>query len=232
MPLVQIVNRCTVVPDDVLAKYTVALQRQISNDLNIPWVVRPVRLEFVPTNVDATPEAWHLLVVDDPNVPGALGYHDWTPNGQPVGYVFARLDIEDGLSVSVTMSHELIEMLGDPWINCCVQEGKRFWARELCDPVEADQDGYLIDVDVHLQPIEPVLVSNFVLPAWYVNGSAGPWDFRSLLHGPLALRAGGYASYVDAHGSGHWNQIESSMAQRHKTLRKGSRRERRERFTA
>jgi len=52
-----------------------------------------------------------------PIQPGALAYHDLTPDGLPVSKVFVRTTLKDGELVSVSASHELVEMLVDPGIN-------------------------------------------------------------------------------------------------------------------
>ena len=64
--------------------------------------------------------------MDDPDQAGALGYHEMSSRGTPLGKVFAGLDMRLGTSWTVTLSHELLEMLADPWINWCAQsrEGK------------------------------------------------------------------------------------------------------------
>jgi hypothetical protein len=40
-----------------------------------------------------------------------------TPQGQPIGYTFAKTDFAYGEEPSTTLSHELLEMMGDPDIN-------------------------------------------------------------------------------------------------------------------
>ena len=55
--------------------------------------------------------------MDDSDQAGALGYHDLTSAGLPMGKVFARTDLQNNLSWTVTVSHELLEILGDPMIN-------------------------------------------------------------------------------------------------------------------
>src|SRR5664279_2494772 len=87
-----------------------------------------------------------IVVTDDPDQAGALGYHEMSSRGTPLGKVFAALDMRLETSWTVTLSHELLEMLADPWINWCAQspEGKMY-ALEVCDAVEADECGYEID---------------------------------------------------------------------------------------
>ena len=136
------------------------------------------------------PEAWQIIVADDSDQAGALGYHDFTPDGRPISYVYAKTALDAGYSWTVTFSHELVEMIADPWISALMQTGDtRFHALELGDPVEDDLLGYHIHVEGH----PPVLVSDFVLPNWFVPGSSGQFDFRDHCVEPLEVLPGGYA---------------------------------------
>ena len=77
-----------------------------------------------------------------------------------MGKVFAKTDLQYNSSWTVTASHELLEMLGDPEINLGVfvqpnaQTG-RLYAYENCDACESDNYGYQIG---------NILVSDFVFP--------------------------------------------------------------------
>jgi len=62
-----------------------------------------------------------------------------TSQGTPLGKVFANLDLQTGSSWTVTLSHEVLEMLADPWINwCAMGSDSKIYALEVCDVVEAD----------------------------------------------------------------------------------------------
>jgi len=68
------------------------------------------------------------------------------------------------------LSHELLEMLADPWINwCATGNDSKIYALEVCDAVEADDLGYDID---------GVRVSDFVTPAWFEPHVRGPVGFQ------------------------------------------------------
>jgi hypothetical protein len=131
------------------------------------------------------PGAWLLVIADDSDQAGALGYHEVDTRDTPTGFVFAKTDEHYGLSWQVTASHEILEMLGDPFANICVQLGdsNTLLAYETADAVEADEDGY---------EVKGILLSNFVYPQWFTPGSPGPWDHRGLLKSALELRPGGY----------------------------------------
>ncbi len=86
-----------------------------------------------------------------------------------------------------TLSHEILEMLADPWVNRWTLtrhswnlfEGEIF-KHEICDPVSGST--YLID---------GVRVSDLVYPSFYRAGSKGPWDYVGIVTAPLSNTATG-----------------------------------------
>ena len=139
---------------------------------------------------------WQISVTDNPDQAGALGYHELTSRGTPLGRVFAGL-IYGAECRAVTLSLKLLEMLADPWIDWCTQgtDGK-IYALEVCDAVESDKLGYEID---------GVLVSDFITPAWVESTRADRVDFKRRIAKPLECAAGGYISVLDA--AGGWTQV-------------------------
>jgi hypothetical protein len=174
------------------------------------------QLTFLPKEELLTEGWWQISVTDNPDQAGALGYHELTSRGTPLGKVFAALDIQSGGSWTVTLSHELLEMLADPWINWCAQgsDGK-VYALEVCDAVEADELGYRID---------GVLVSDFITPSWFEPTRADRVDFKRRISRPLELASGGYISVLDP--GGLWTQIAAQDAPAI-PIPSGSRRQRR-----
>jgi hypothetical protein len=145
-------------------------------------------------------DAWQVVILDDSDQAGALGYHDYTPGGKPISKVFAKTDKQYGLSWTVTLTHEWAEMMADPYISTALQTSDtEFYAQEVGDPVEADSLGYMLD---------GVLVSDFVWPAWFIPGHPGPrFDQAQHCHTPLHILPGGYMSiYVSGHG---WTQVNA-----------------------
>jgi len=83
----------------------------------------------------------------------------------------------------VTLSHERLEMLADPWINWCAQGSDgRIYALEVCDAVELDSMGYKID---------GVLVSDFITPSWFEPTQADRIDSKKQVSKPMELAPGG-----------------------------------------
>jgi hypothetical protein len=194
-PLVAVLNRSTVASDADVQKWTAAVEEQVFRDFAPLWGL-PADIVFYGTGAAPPSEAWQVAVLDDADQAGALGYHDLTAAGQPLGKVFAKTTMQYGDQVSVVLSHEVLEMLADPMINQTVLSGGLRYALEICDPVEADQLGYAIG---------GVLVSDFVGKRYFDGVSLGPYDFAGHLKAPCpALEPGGYISYENPDGS--WGQ--------------------------
>jgi hypothetical protein len=145
-------------------------------------------------------DAWQLVFAETSDEADALGYHDYTPGGRPIAYVFVGDDLKYGYSPSVTASHEICEMIVDPWIAMLFDAGGDVeYAAELCDPVEDDALGYQIHVHGH----SPVLVSDFVLPNWFQPDAplTGKFSYRDNARKPFDVLPGGYAYVKD---QGEW----------------------------
>jgi len=107
-----------------------------------------------------------------PGEPGAIAYHD--VNGVAVPVAFLALSTCDTLDdVSTAISHEMCETQGDVACNIwCDDESGAEWARELCDAVESNSYG--VDLGDG-QP--PIMVSDFLLPAFFEPNATGPMSF-------------------------------------------------------
>jgi hypothetical protein len=219
MPTIAVVNRSTVMTDLEVEAITAALQKQVSQDFGPVWGVSAT-LVFVPKDQQPAPDQWWLSVLDTSDQADQLGYHDITPAGLPLGKAFAKSDKDGGYEPSVTISHELLEMLVDPEINLSAVIDGKLYAYEVCDPCEADEHGYKID---------GILVSNFITPQWFqpTVGGNGPFDFQKKLDKPLTILSGGYYQYLEMSNSAGWQQVNAERATARLRARVGSRRERR-----
>lgn len=106
------------------------------------------------------PGGWKVTILT-PH-PYGMTYHSSTRYGTP--YAVINWDWDPRLPAGeddVYVSHEIMEMLVRP-------RGAR---PEVCDPVEDD----------YAWTIAGVPVADFVTPAWFKRGSAGPWDAAGIL---------------------------------------------------
>lgn len=208
--------------DGVVADYVAAVAVQLNRDFSPIWDL-PASLRFVPTGNQVPPHTAVINVVGTSDQQGALGYHDETPEGLPVGYIFAADDKKFGYNPGITFSHEVLETVLDPKIKDAVyhraQHGDEFHAHEACDAVEADDLGYAITLTGGKQ----ILVSDFVMPDYFddsAHGRAGArFDFMGHLSEPFSLAPGGYQIvYIPGKG---WTQRAAQKSHAELAAQKG-----------
>ncbi|MDE3114569.1 MAG: hypothetical protein KGL26_03105 [Pseudomonadota bacterium] len=210
--------------DAVLSPMAAALATQANRDLARWWPqAANVSVVYVPQGQTAPPGIWWLVALDHSDQAGALGYHDETDDGQPLGKAFIGTDIAYGSSWSSTLSHELCEMLIDPTCSMMIDTLRGTAMQEVCDPCEADQYGY---------DVGGMLMSDFVTPRYYTDRTAVPgaaYDYGGHITAPMQVLEDGYLSIIDP-ASGQWSQVDGRRVPlRHQTMPVGSRRERRRR---
>ena len=185
-------------PSDV-ARVAAALQRQATRDLSPIWGVGATvdafpRLEDVPVGY------WPLIIEIDIGVPGAGGVHE-DKNGQP----FALIAMSD--SWSLTASHEMLEMLVDPFGRRTVAgkspkrgQGRVEFLVEVSDPCEADQFAYTVN---------DILVSDFYTPRFFdpTPVDSVRYSFTGALKRPREILRGGYISWHEPVSDHWWQQI-------------------------
>jgi hypothetical protein len=221
---IAVVNQSTLATDAEVAKVVAALGTQVSRDWAPRWYLTGALVVVKPK--DVPPSAWQLVILDDSDQADALGYHELSATGTPLGKVFVRSVQQSGGQWSVAASHELLEMLGDPDINLAAEgydpenpKSPAFFAYEVCDPVEGDT----YDVD-------GVQVSDFVFPEYFEIDPPpkSRFDQLGLLPKPFTLRPGGYMSILPISTSARWKQIFGDAAPAFKVEPKpGGRRSRR-----
>jgi hypothetical protein len=187
-----------------------AINRQVREDFQPYWSLgATVRLEGrssknpdIQRAIDMRGDAV-IYIWDKSDVEDAIGYHDLNNRGIPFGFVFLDIAKELKEPWSVTLSHEVLELIGDPEVNLLVagphpdsKENKRtvFHWYEMCDAVQSEQ--YEID-NVH--------VSNFLLPLYFTGTDehAGRNDFLGTVNKDgttlksFGVNPGGYAGFFD-----------------------------------
>ena len=115
-PVIAIINSSTVLKDSDITPIVQALQIQVTNHFAPAWGIDATLIQIKQGH---TPPlgSWWMIITDDSSMAGALGFHDETPEGMPEGHVFAKTDMQNGNLWSVTISHELTELLLNPDIN-------------------------------------------------------------------------------------------------------------------
>jgi len=197
VPTIAVFNKATTPLGIPLDKLITAMQHYIDQHVAPVWGT-PAKLV---KSTGFVKGAWAVVFLDDADSPGALAYHDLTPDGLPQSKVFVRTTLQNGDKVSVSASHELVEMLVDPAINLMSTgpDAKTVYAYESADPVEA-----------LTFKVDGVPMSDFVHPAYFENfhkpGSVH-FDHMNKVKRPFELLAGGYQIVFK---NGKWSQVYGS----------------------
>jgi hypothetical protein len=201
---IALVSETQIVDSAELSVAAAALNKQVTRDFGPLWDVDATvsafdKLEDVPVDY------WPVIIRDDINEPGAAGYHT-DDNGQP----FSLVQADDGWTL--TSSHEVLEMLADPFGNRTVAGSpppnspepisgfeRVTYLVEVCDPCEDTQFAYSSN---------GVTVSDFITAHYYdPNGSKGArYSFRGNIQSPHTVLEGGYVSFGNPVDN-HWYQI-------------------------
>lgn len=206
MLTINVRNHSTVISDQDIKDIVDALQIQDTRDLIPIWHLEECIYRFVEKDILEIQGIQELVILDNSDQAGALGYHDLTTNGDPLGKVFAKEDLQYNSKISVTVSHEACEMRVDPSINLCAAvEGNNnhtmFYALEVGDPCEDDPYGYPVITPKQ----KSIIMSDFVTPRWFEDNydQRSKYDFMGYIKKPLELLPNGYVGVNDGTG---WTQ--------------------------
>jgi hypothetical protein len=180
-----------------LARVAAAINLQVSRDFAPIWQVTAT-VSALPDPDSIPPGVWPVFLVDDTGYEGAEGLH-LTKLNQP--YALVRV----GPSWSLTVAHEVLEMLVDPSgnklqsstaiavVNGSVQDvpGRKVeYLVEVADPSENAENAYFID---------DVLVCDFYTPNFFDPAAASGvrYSFSGKITRPRQVLKNGYISWHD-----------------------------------
>ena len=183
------------VPAETLKRYRDALQNQVDNHLAPAWNVR-ADISVLDAGAVIPQGTLPLNIVNA--LAGQAGVHA-NDQGQP------SAEVVNDDQLSITLSHELLEMLVDP-------SGTRVTEAPDLDPYSAGQQvNYLVEVcdpcAVYSYDIDGVPVSDFVLPSFYDPNATGKVDFAGFLGRPLTVPLGCYISWLDPTDN-RWHELQ------------------------
>ena len=182
-------------PPAKLQKYAAALQHQVDNHLAPAWNVR-ADISVLAAGAVIPPGTLPLNIVN--SLAGRAGVHT-NYQGQ------LSAEAVNGDQLSITLSHELLELLVDP-------SGTRVIQAPDLDPYSGGQQvNYLVEVCdpcvVYSYDIDGVPVSDFVLPSFYDPNATGKVDFAGFLARPLTVPLGCYISWLDPTDN-RWHELQ------------------------
>lgn len=222
IPTVSVINASSLLTDAEVAPAVAALQKQVSGDF-APATGLDAKLAHVPKGEKPAPGTWWVALNDDAPSADEGGYHDYTPDGLPIGHVYVRTTQKFGGIWTITASHEIIEQLGNPTIDqmtlIMARTGAYAVLRERCDACEDDKFGYSID---------GIQVSDWVTELWFQPSKRHPpsarFDFKGHITAPQQLLSGGYIG--EFHFGRGWSQRTAAEIHRKARPERGSRWER------
>ena len=188
---VALVSLSPQVPAAAVMQISAALQNQATRDLAPIWDISATVDPF--PQLGQVPVGTWPIIIGGKVPPGAGGYHT-TKRGQPLALVRVSGDIN---VVCQTCSHEMIEMLVDPFGSRFLpgdspmpDQGRVNFLVEACDPSEAAEFGYSIN---------NLLVSDFYTPNYFdpVQSDGVRYSFTGAITEPREVLRGGYLSWQD-----------------------------------
>lgn len=196
-----------------LAAGCAALQRQAQEHIAPAWgataTVRAATADRPPLDGEVVGHARKTPGADQQ---GELGDHNETAVGTPDFTFFPELAAGDGATWTSVCSHEIAELLADPYLNRCAQgPDGRIWAVEVSDAVEAQSYG-----------VDGILVSNFCMPAWFSppqDATGIRYDFLGSCTAPFQVLDGGYGQVFDT--TKGWQQIGTASKYRQRLAELG-----------
>lgn len=209
-----IANASKLVTSANISAMAVAVQRQLQRHFCPAWGLSIPQVQAISDPKLAPPGGQIILVMDQPDEPDALGWHT-DSGGRFFAHIFCKPVFDAGgvalydprhpqnVSVASVVSHEALEMVGNPAVNRWVDgpeiSGGGEYSLEVADPVEGDS--YVVDAGSTGRSVL-VSVSNFVFPEWFdpQTPEGSRVDQLSKLHKPFSMTDGGYMVVRSAPG--------------------------------
>lgn len=186
-----------------------AIERQVKEQVSAFWNTTEyygLKADFVIAhNLSQVPYGSWLVVIQDTLQFDVYGYHYLTETDtkqSPKNTPYALIRYDENWSL--VLSHEVVEMLINPFLNASALtevDGKKIrLVIEPSDPAQFKDNGYLVD---------GVLVSDFVTPRYYdlvyVSGTRYSWTGK--ITKPLELLENGYFSFEYLDRLGYYFQM-------------------------
>ena len=191
-PVINVIDKSTLLQQPDFDAMVEACKIQLDSHVASAWLKGTWNI------VKNQPESvgFPIVILDDPDQAGALGYHTESPGGKMWGRVFVKPVLNNkgsmlhgSMSVSTVLSHEIIEAYCDPNVNLWANRSDGMLiAYEACDPVENDS------YEITIKNGSKVSVSNFVFPAWFDPQSpqGAKYDYMGKTIKPFSMSPGGY----------------------------------------
>src|ERR1035437_2709490 len=178
----------TVLSDAEIARTAQALTDWANAGLAPAWRLSAVKVVAVPRGAPALPStAWYLSLMPRTDALGVTGYHFESKTGVPYGEIGVEDAINYDFTWTVCVSHELAEMLVNPYTNYFALNGsgKTAFAREVGDPVSNSSYKWRENGITYR-------FTDFVYPSYFTPGAPYPYDKMHLITRPFGFLQGDY----------------------------------------
>jgi hypothetical protein len=213
---------------EVLLRIAEAVTNQLNQEFAQEWGGQVmVRVGTDPKDIQ--PGEWAFGLLGSVKDPDASAYH--TTDGKGVPFARCAVGTCDDLygpnGVSVDISHEVLETAGDQGANLYAHDGRgTLHAVEMCDAVETQTYTKTCVDGTKMQ------VSNWLLPAWFVPESQGPYDYMTKTGhpdavappGPLRTAKGKGGNYQVIYKAGDRKEVYALAVSQPRSHIKGTRR--------
>jgi hypothetical protein len=205
---VGLVDQTGALDPELVRAAAAAINVQVTRDLPQFWHSHATVI-YLPNAKKIPSGVWPVKLVD--KLPAGEGGFHLDKHNQPYAKVLATKH-SDGWTVAA--SHEIVEMLVDPYGNRVqsarsiqivggkIKDGTSEFAYlvEACDPCEADQYSY---------SIQGVVVSDFITPRFYdpLTTPATRYSYTGAITAPRQILPGGYISWIDQQ-TDEWQQLQ------------------------
>lgn len=190
-----LVSETSSVSASELTRVSAALQKQVARDVTQHWDIQGTVDAFTSLN-DVPPGYWPIIIRDDIGQ-DSEGIH-CDDSGQPMALVTSDLDW------SVTASHEVLEMLVDPFGNTMIagpsvnpDQGRVEYLVEVSDPVSGKW-----------YQVNGVKVADFFTRRYFdpVSADGAQYSFMGNLTAPRQILFGGYLTWFEPVRGEWWQQ--------------------------
>jgi hypothetical protein len=187
---IALVRQSAQIEEKTFLAVSAALQKQLTRDFTPIWSVQATISPFM--HPEEVPSGyWPVHIMDAIPAPGAEGYHT-DEHHQPFALV------RWSPSWSVTASHEMLEMVVDPFGDRLMtapapeitEAGQVNYLVEICDPCESDRYAY---------PINGIAVSDFYTPDYFdlYQKTGVRYSAAGHIQQPRQLLKEGYLSWMN-----------------------------------
>jgi hypothetical protein len=183
-----------------VAKAAAAVQKQVTDHFGPAWDVTAT-VDAFPSLDDMPHGYWPVVIRDDIGI-NQPGIH-LSDGGQKC---FA-LVLFSGSKWTLTLSHEILDMLADPFgvtfqagPSVKPGQGSVEYLVEVCDPCQSDDCAY---------PVNGVLVSDFVTKAYYTGYGSGFYSYARNLTQPRTVKPYSYLTWYNPLSRDWWQLIDT-----------------------